>query len=220
MSAINFDDASGVGASVASDNTSDVSKVTVTDMTLAKELRLFLIKNKISGINFDHGKKIVIFSDHRLRYEEENSYLARISTECEGYSIESYKDKQFSFGTIGMITNVTTSDPQAIYESFKTRMEVETVFDTYKNLLEADRTYMQSDASINAWMFINHIAVMMYYKILNLIKSKGLISKMSPADVLLQLSRVNKIKIDNNWYLSEINANFLKTFKKLNISVT
>ena len=31
------------------------------------------------------------------------------------------------------------------------------IFYVYKNQLEADRNYMQSDASINGWMFVNHL---------------------------------------------------------------
>ena len=205
-------------SSTISTSPSGCSKV--TDKILAQELRNFLIKNKIGGINFDEDRKIVIFSDNRLRFEEETGYLTRIESECEGYSIEGYQDKQLSFGTIGMITNMISTDPKSIYESFKTRMEVETVFDTYKNLLEADRSYMQSDQSINGWVFINHLAVMMYYKLLNLLKSKDLISKISPSDALLQLMRVNKVKINGDWHLAEINSKFMKTFTNLGLLVT
>ena len=87
-----------------------------------------------------------------------------------GYTIENYQIKQNVFVTISMITNLVDTSSQKIYENYKSRMEIETVFDTYKNLIQADRTYMQSDDSINGWIFINHIATMMYYKIFNLIK--------------------------------------------------
>lgn len=193
---------------------------TIIDAAINQELRSFLIKNKIKGINFELNKKVVVFLDEALRGEEERSYLARINDKCEGYDMDKYQDKQLSFGTIGMITNASKKDPQAIYVDFKTRMEVETVFDAYKNLLEADRSYMQSDASINAWMFINHLSVMLYYKLLNLIKSKDMISQISPRDVLIMLQRINKVKINQEWYLGEINSKSVNVLAKLGITVT
>lgn len=187
---------------------------------LFRAMSSFLRTKGIDGINFDPKKKILIFCDERLQLEEKTSYLSRIDSEIEGCCIENYKAKQLLFGTIGMITNMVDATPKKIYESFKTRMEVETVFDTYKNLIEADRSYMQSDKAMNAWMFINHIAVMMYYKLLNLIKSKDLISKISPGDILLRLAKIDKIKINNEWYLSEINAKSMKIFNDLGIRIT
>lgn len=193
---------------------------TIIDAAINQELRSFLIKNKIKGVNFELNKKVVVFLDEVLRGEEERSYLARINDKCEGYDMDRYQDKQLSFGTIGMITNASKKDPQAIYVDFKTRMEVETVFDAYKNLLEADRSYMQSDASINAWMFINHLSVMLYYKLLNLIKSKDMISQISPSDLLIMLQRINKVKINQEWYLGEINSKSVNVLAKLGITVT
>lgn len=192
----------------------------VTNKPLFQLLTSFLRTKGVEGINFDPKKKIMIFCDESLSLEEKVSYLSRVDTEIEGYNMENYKTKQLLFGTIGMITNMTDKQPKKIYESFKTRMEVETVFDAYKNLIEADRSYMQSDKAINAWMFINHIAVMMYYKLLNLIKSKDMISKISPSDLLLRLSKIHKIKINDEWYLSEINAKSAKMLDKLGISIT
>ena len=192
----------------------------ITDKELLDGLRRFVIKNKIKGVNFDSSKKTVIFVDRALRLEEERTYLSRIDDKVEGYDLEGYQDKQLSFGTIGLITNCISHDPKSVYLNFKTRMEVETVFDTYKNLLEADRSYMQSDNSMNGWMFINHVSVMLYYKLLNLIKSKNMEGQISPQDVLVILQKINKVKINNEWHISEISSKNIKTLTKLGLPVT
>jgi transposase len=192
----------------------------ITDKELLDGLRRFVIKNKIKGVNFDSSKKTVIFVDRALRLEEERTYLSRIDDKVEGYDLEGYQDKQLSFGTIGLITNCISHDPKSVYLNFKTRMEVETVFDAYKNLLEADRSYMQSDNSMNGWMFINHISVMLYYKLLNLIKSKNMEGQISPQDVLIILQKINKVKINNEWHISEISSRNIKTLTKLGLPVT
>lgn len=75
-------------------------------------------------------------------------------------------------------------------------MEIETLFDSYKNLLEADSSYMHSDNGFEAWAFINHIATMLYYKVFTIIKSKGKLNNLSPKDLLLKLTRIFKIKIN------------------------
>lgn len=166
------------------------------------------------------GKKIIIFTDKSLGLDEEKTYLRRINAETEGYDMEGYKLKQIKFGTLSMITNCIKDAPEKIYESYKSRMEIETVFDMYKNLLGADKTYMQSDKALETWVFINHIATMLYYRIFHLLKINKLLKSMSPYDLLMQLTRINKIKINSHWEISEINSKTAKLIKKLKIPVT
>ena len=144
--------------------------------------------NKKNSTDKVPDTKVVVFYDKSLSLEEDNGYLKRIADNLEGYSIEGYKEKQFSFGTMSMITNMKDYSAQKIYESYKSRMEVETVFDTYKNLLEADRTYMHSDKAMQAWMFINHLSLLMYYKIFKDLKDAEMLAQVSPADILRECS--------------------------------
>jgi len=134
--------------------------------------------------------------------------------------MEEYKQKQIKFGTIAIITNCIKATPSKIYESYKTRMEIEIVFDTYKNLLGADRTYMQSDKSMETWVFINHIATMLYYRIFNLLKTNEILNTMSLYDLLMRLSRINKIKINSNWIMTEVNSKTTKLIEKLKLPIT
>jgi len=166
------------------------------------------------------GKKVIIFTDKSLALEEEKTYLKRIEDQFEGYTMEGYQEKQIKFGTISMITNCLHLSEEHIYSSYKTRMEIETVFDTYKNLLEADRTYMHSDKSLEAWIFINHLATMFYYRVFNLLKTHDLLKKISPADLFARTMRINKIKINDQWVTSEINLQTKKLLHKLNLPVT
>lgn len=70
--------------------------------------------------------------------------------------MEEYKMKQIRFGTISMITNCIKDSPQKIYENYKSRMEIEIVFDAYKNLLGADRTFMETDSSMDMGLYKPH----------------------------------------------------------------
>jgi len=167
-----------------------------------------------------NGKKVVIFTDKNLGLEEEKNYLKRVQQSYDGYDMDAYQQKQIMFGTISMITNCVELTPEQIYLNYKSRMEIETVFDTYKNLLSADRTYMRSDNSLEAWVFINHIAIMMYYRIFNLLKVDDIIKSVSPAELMQKLSRITKLKINSSWITSEVNSKTTKLIQKLKLDVT
>jgi transposase len=197
----------------------DSNNEKIKDKILMKDLKSFLAKEFKIFAHFDDERTLFVFCDRSLKHEEETSYLRRIEEGIEGYTLEGYKKKEPVFGTIGMMTNLKTG-AKKVYENFKTRMEVETVFDVYKNLLEADRTYMHCDDSMNAWMLINHVAVMIYYKLLNLIKAQDLSSSISVNDLILRLSKVNKVKINNQWHLSEMPSKLTKLLTSLKLCIT
>ena len=52
----------------------------------------------------------------------------------------------------------------------KSRNQIEVMFDGIKNILHADRTYMQNENALQGWMFINHITLQWCYQIYNLVK--------------------------------------------------
>ena len=134
--------------------------------------------------------------------------------------MDMYLEKQNTFGTISMLTNMIDKAAEFIYLQYKSRAEVEGVFDSYKNLLEADRMYMQSDDALNAWIFINHIAIMLYYNMFNIIREHGMSSNLSPRDLISRLTRINKIKINGEWYSAEINSKTQDILRKLKKPIT
>ena len=54
---------------------------------------------------------------------------------------------------------------QTVYKSYKQRNEIKVMFDSYKNCLEADKTYMQNRYVLEGWLFANFIAMIAYYKL-------------------------------------------------------
>jgi len=96
-------------------------------------------------------------------------------------------------------------------------MEVETVFDMYKNFLQADWSYMQTDAYLAGWMFINHFATMLYYTFLNIIMAKRKLESLSPKDLLMRLSRGFHLRIVQEWIQAEIPLSSQKILKSLTL---
>lgn len=167
------------------------------------------------------GKTLYIFLDDRLRLEEEQSYLNRIDVQKEDkLTIKEFHKKAHTFGTFSILTNLSEKTPLEIYEIYKSRMEVETAFDAFKNTLQADRTYMQNDQSLEGWMFINYLSLLAYWRILKLLVSKELLSKVSIKDLLIHLSYIRKIRINGEWHLAEITDKTKKLFARLDYAIT
>lgn len=156
-------------------------------------------------------ERVVIFYDEKLKVQEENDYLQRISTHPEEYSKEVFFQKQFEFGTLSCITNLTDSADK-IYQIYKSRGQIEQVFDTYKNFLEADRTYMQNEKALYGWSFINFIAIQAYYKLYQHMKSNKILRKYSVEDVMHFAFKKKKLRIGNSWTFSEITKKHEETF--------
>ncbi|MDX2050361.1 MAG: transposase [Rickettsiaceae bacterium] len=166
------------------------------------------------------GQKCMMFVDSKLRAEEERDYLRRIQDGYEGYDMKSFRQKELSFGSILLVTNIDGVGPEEIYIKYKTRMEVETMFDVFKNTIEADRTYMQSQESLEGWLLINHVATVLYYELYARLKEAKLLAHITPSDLLLRLARVSKIKIGDKWVTAEINSKTSRLLTTLNLSVT
>lgn len=167
------------------------------------------------------GSEIWVYLDEKLRLEEENDYLSRTETHPEfGYTIEGFHSKQSSFGTVALITNLSDLSGEKIYQYYKSRQEIEQLFDTFKNILNADRTYMHDDYTLEGWMFINYLSLVYYYKIYQQLTEKKLLDKYSVSDILFLLSKFRKAKIANDWQNLELPKQTKTILKQLNLPIT
>lgn len=167
------------------------------------------------------GLPVWVFVDDSLKAEEEQDYLSRIETHPElGYTIENFHKKAHSFGTIALITNLEGLPASKIFGYFKSRVEIEQLIDTFKNTLKADKTYMRSDYSFEGWMFINYLSLVYYYKVYQQLLEKDLLSRYSPSDVLLYLSKYRRVKVSTHWVDLEIPKQTRKLIEILGLHIT
>ena len=130
------------------------------------------------------GKEIInIYLDETLKAEEIKDYLDRIDKFPEEYNIDEFHLHQYKFGTIALLNNLNKT-PEQVFTDYKSRSQIETMIDALKNVINADKSYMQNEQSLEAWMFINHITLHWYYKILQLLKSKALNNRYAPMDLI------------------------------------
>lgn len=164
------------------------------------------------------GLHLCLYLDEQLRVKEEADYLTRIKTHPEDYSIEAYRLKRHRFGTIALLTDLKT-DEEDVYETYKSRMAIELMFDGMKNILEADHTYMQDEQTLEGWMFINHITLQWYQHLYIELKEKKLLKLISVNDYIQILTDVKKIKINGQWYFNEVTAYTHKLMDKIGIQL-
>ena len=164
----------------------------------------------------DEKKSVTVFLDDELRCREEKDYLNRIESNAVKYTMEKFHERRHTFGTVAMLNNIGKSSRE-VYVDYKTRGEVETMIDTLKNVVDADRTCMQNELALEGWMFINMIALKWYYILLNLLKKHELNKKYSPTDFLLFLSEVKMVKINNTWQKAEVIRKTVELLQKVGI---
>lgn len=164
------------------------------------------------------GKRIFVFLDERLKSEEEKDYLSRIEKD-DTKTLKTFYENQYRQGTIALITDLDET-AERIYNLLKCRVKIEVMFDVFKNILNADRTYMRDDYQMEGWMFINFIALVFYYKLYRVLSDNSLLKQYSPKDVLVHFSRVHKLKIQNRWIMSEIPKKTRNIIEKLDIPIT
>jgi len=166
----------------------------------------------------NNGKSLITYLDTRLRTDEENDYLSRIQTHPEGYSIEKFREKLDAFGTLTIVKK-TNKDLNAkeIYEVYKQRNDIEVLFDSYKNFLDADRSYMQDRYVFEGWLMANFIAMIAYYKLYISLKQIEKLSNYSPKDIIEFSKSIFKTRIRGSWTTSEIAKKHVDLFKKIGI---
>lgn len=166
-----------------------------------------------------NGRRYIMFLDETLKAREERDYLQRLEAGNENYTKEGFLEKQYYFGTVTFHTNL--SEPaRDIYRLYKTRCEIEQAFDFLKNLLDQDHTYLQDRYSVETWAFINHLSLLLVYRIYALLRKAALLDKFSVHDLIIHLRYIERIKINNSWVTGEISGKTQKLLDKLGLHIT
>ena len=72
-----------------------------------------------------------------------------------------------------------------------------------KNLLEQDHSYMHSDVSFVGWAFINHISLMLCYRLYDALREADVLKKYSMKDAIYYLNDIRTIRINGQWRFAE-----------------
>ena len=112
-----------------------------------------------------------LFFDRSLATGEEKDMLLRADREKgrgKHNAMKDYFQAQHRMNTIAVLTDLD-EDVERIFELLKSKVDIEQLYDTFKNTIHADSSYMRDDCQLNGWLFVNFIAMILYYRIYNLL---------------------------------------------------
>jgi transposase len=192
--------------------------------------------NKRAVIAYDlkkDGYRVIIFKTPKSESLELDDLLMRIEKKNEKIA-EINKTKKKNLKLIdasavvcvrqsrsGILILKTNRDdaPSEIYALYKKRSHIEQSFDTLKNLLGQDHSYMHNDSSFECWCFLNHISLVMAYRVMNILWKEKLVSKYSLKDIFTDLGTIFKIRINKKWTTLEVTKKEIELCKKLGFSI-
>jgi transposase len=160
-----------------------------------------------------------LYLDESLIVREESDYLIRITTHPENHNIKDYHARKDRFGTVALFTNINQMNAQEVYSTYKSRNNIEIMFDGMKNIRAVDHTYMQDEQTLQDWMFVNHITLQWYQHLYIELKQKELIKKISVNDYIQLLTEVKQVLFNGKWHLNESNSHNQKLINRLGINL-
>ena len=128
--------------------------------------------------------------DPMMRAEEESSIQRDVASPRK--DMEYFEDKRDRPGVFAIISDLDRN-PSEIYGQYKSGEEVEQAFDTMKDDLESDRTYLRDGEKVKRFFLIVFLALSIRFKILNVLKDHNLLGKASVNDIIFELSKMERI---------------------------
>lgn len=166
----------------------------------------------------DH--EVFLYLDEVHRIEESGDYLRRVEDQKqEGYTMESYRAKSLQFGTLALMST-SGKDACEVYTDYKTRGDVEQAIDVFKNCLEADSSYMQNEKALEAWMFINLIAMQWFYDLRCRLVDSKIIAKLSPLQMVRVMSRARTVNVNGKWVPAEQTKKERQQLEAIGVHIT
>lgn len=166
------------------------------------------------------GRTVYLYYDAKHAAEEETDYLRRVDDEKhEDYTMDTYALKAPQFGTIALMVSGQT-DAMTAFNDYKTRCEVEQEIDVLKTDLDALTSYMQDNDRLEGWMFVNFIALHIFYMLRRHIVENKLSDKLATREAIRILCRQRIVRLDDKWKLAEASSKDRAQLEALGIPIT
>lgn len=169
-------------------------------------------KKKLEGDVF-----LYLFEDVKLRSEEENTFISQVVAGSK--KREDLKQQEMKFGKIAMLSDLDI-DGERIYLMYKQREQVECAFDVLKNPLESDKTYLGDDDAVRGYFFVSFVALYVYYALMNKLREKELLKKISVKELLLEFSKVYVVTDGRREIISEVPKKVEELSEKIGVDIS
>lgn len=170
----------------------------------------------------NHSKcKICIFYDNERRKDLiENFYRQKqnedgelpIDIQADLYSLTKH------FGVSLLLTNLNC-DAITVFHEYKTRWDIEEMFDHHKNTLGFDMSYETRQEVQEGWAFIEYLSLLMYYKLDRRLLENNLLKTYSVKDILFHTSSIIQTRVEDKWVLCNLTSKFKTLFEALGVTL-
>ncbi len=124
---------------------------------------------------------------------------------------------RLEMGTISIRTNRRELGSQQVYAIYKQRQAIEQFFKPFDCTLEFNASYMRSNYSSEAWLFLNHLSMTMAVEVMESIASIGRTKDISLDDFIQGLRKIKATKIEGTWYPAKVTKKVNVMCKQLGI---
>jgi len=149
------------------------------------------------------GKRVHVFRDEGKRAQLELNFVRRMEADYESCDRATLEEKKTRFGLSYLYSNLDVSSHE-VYLAYKARWEIEECFDYLKNSLDLGCVYQRSNEEAEAWAFLNHLSLTMFYALYAAIAAAKLPSRWTPETVMAMAKNINRVKIGQTWLTTEI----------------
>jgi hypothetical protein len=198
----------------------------------------FSAHDKVKLQHFFYNKRIVYYAEYPSKTYNGCRTLVYYDSERHQYLQDNYFDridhisndgapkqesgqiiKDIERLGVSMLLSNLGSTPEEIYRDYKSRWEIEEMFDTHKNTLGFKMNYEASLAAQEAWAFIEFIALQMFYKIDGILINNKMIKSMNVEALLFTASRITQAKIGDKWNICNVTEKDKALFSKLGVEL-
>ena len=102
---------------------------------------------------------------------------------------------------------------------FKMRCSVEECYDSAKNIMSADSTYLRDNLSIMGFNFVTFLALRMYMTMELWIAEKGMTSRYTPLDLIFEYSSMVSITTGSRVMHQQVPANVRKIEEDIGLNL-
>jgi transposase len=139
------------------------------------------------------GNYIYTFRDDSRRAELVGHYVERADKD---YGEEKHVPMdvigEIRMGYFSFCSNLDVSAKE-IYLNYKQRWDIEQCFDYLKNSVTSSASHAHTDEYFRGWAFLNHVSLLYYYGLLNILRNTKLDEKYSAEDVLKLTKNIYRV---------------------------
>jgi hypothetical protein len=166
---------------------------------------------------FPGCRTCVFYDSERHQYLQDN-YLERLDRSGEEPDPGRVAADTGRMGVSMLLTNLP-APPEEIYRDYKSRWEIEAMFDTHKNTLGFKMNYEASLAAQEGWAFVEFVALQMFYKIDAILINNKLLKSMNVESLLFSASKITQAKVGDTWNICNITKKERELFAALGVDL-